>query len=467
MKPTISSWCGIAFLGMGCVAGATAASPDTPHHAPPAVSHVGIQIPIPLAPLAGLYAGLHQPGSASRPDGREWVSLGGGTGFLKYRLWPGDHAATIAENRLSSQASVPFGVEYAKQVNGTITPIAECGQRATAAGAGQLFVQYATGFTQGRNYTLVPSSTITAVDPKQPCLLSTQGVDAAPLMARIYRSDLQLQLQATDRKAGALGNMKPAMSRVWADFQEPLLLNKDQALWLLLNPESVGTGGITTVSDNLAATFGITARPTVVRGSKSSTRSLSLPDPQDRWRDEGFHVSFPVEVPIEEANQRLRETVVGRQWSLGIGVIKVTDATLYPVGSQLGVELVLRGLLPLTVHLQGTPIYDEARGDIVFRDFNYRLAERTPATDLAEEWLHDFLRDELAGRLAIPIRDELDLMRQALEEGLNRDLSGGHLQGTVQTLSLEEVAVQAKMLSIRFKTDGSLRYVVHANAIAP
>ena len=90
-----------------------------------------------------------------------------------------------------------------------------------------------------------------------------------------------------------------------------------------------------------------------------------------------------------------------------------------------------------------------------------------PATDLAEEWLHEPLREELAGRLTLPIREELDVMRRALEKGLNREMSGGRLRGTVKHLSLEDLGVQAASLSVRFKTEGTLRYDARPDVVAP
>ncbi|MFZ1504906.1 MAG: DUF4403 family protein, partial [Nitrospira sp.] len=125
------------------------------------------------------------------------------------------------------------------------------------------------------------------------------------------------------------------------------------------------------------------------------------------------------------------------------------------------------GLLPLTLRLKGTPAYDESTGRILFRDVDYTIKERTPATDLAEEWLHEPLRNELAGRLVFPVREELDLMRQALEKGLNRNLTGGRLRGTVSRLSLEALTVQTASLSVRFKTEGMLHYDAHADIAAP
>ncbi|MBS0171339.1 MAG: DUF4403 family protein [Nitrospira sp.] len=446
---------------------AMAAGTQTPGQAGTQPSAMTIHIPIPVTPLAELYGNIHQQLATRRGQGAEWVTLGGGSGFLKYRLWPDEQGSTTTGDRLLSHSTVPFGVEYAKQIKGAITKIAECGQRDASTGAGRLSVTVATTFKQARSYTVLPASQVSAVQSVHPCILSEQGVDAGPLMAQVYRSNLLDVLPAIDRKAAGLATVKPAVARMWNDLQEPLLLDETEQLWLLLNPVTTAAAGIAPLSGTPAAGYGVIAKPTVVRGPKPTSRHLPLPEPQDHFDNDGFHVDFALQVPMEEANQRLREAVIGQEWSLGVGTIKIVNATLYPLGNQVGVELILRGLLPLTLRLKGTPAYDESAGRILFREVDYTIKERTAATDLAEEWLHEPLRAELAGRLSLPIREELDLMRQALEKGLNRELTGGRLRGTVRQLSLENLAVQAESLSVQFKTEGTLRYDAHADVAAP
>ena len=456
-----------AILSLCATAPAAAAGTGTARHQQMEASSMTIHVPIPMTALAEQYASIHQSLAAHRHTHRDWVTLGGGTGFLKYRIWPGEQSSTTTGGRLLSQSSFPFGVEYARQIKGTVTKIADCGQQDATTGTGRLSVTLATTFSQARAYTLLPVSSVTAVEANRPCLLSEQGVDTAPLMAQVYRSELQEMLPTVDRKAATLVTLKPAVTHIWNDLQEPLLLDEAEGLWLQLNPEAIGPAGVEPLSGTPAAGYGVTARPAVVRGAMPLSRHLPLPELQSQFHDEGFHVAFALQVPIEEANQRLREAVVGQEWSLGVGTIKIVGATLYPLGNQVGVELTLRGLLPLTLRLKGTPAYDEAAGRILFRDVDYTIKERTPATDLAEEWLHEPLRDELAGRLVLPIREELDLMRQALEKGLNRNLTGGRLRGTVHKLALEALTVQTANLSVRFTTEGTLHYDAHADIGAP
>lgn len=467
LRPRQSIWVCALILAASPITAVMAADTQAPGQADAKPSAMTIHVPIPVTPLAELYGNINREVAAHRNRGREWITLGGGSGFLKYRLWPDEQGSTTAGDRLLSHSTVPFGVEYAKQIKGSIIKIADCGQRDASTGTGRLSVTVATMFKQARSYAILPASQVSVVQSAQSCLLSEQGVDASPLMAQVYRSDLLEVLPVVDRKAAGLVTVKPAVARIWNDLQEPLLLDETEHLWLLLNPEATAAAGVEPLSGTPAAGYGVLARPTVVRGTKPTSRHIPLPEAQDHFRHDGFHVDFALQVPIEEANQRLREAVIGQEWSLGVGTIKIVNATLYPLGNQVGVELILRGLLPLTLRLKGTPAYDDSTGRILFREVDYTIKERTPATDLAEEWLHEPLREELASRLSLPIREELDLMRRALEKGLNRDLTGGRLRGTVRQLSLEDLAVQTESLSVRFRTEGTLRYDARADVAAP
>jgi hypothetical protein len=458
-------FCIILLLADPLAALAAGKNVPTPHR--DEISSITLHVPIPMLALSEVYNGIHRDFASQQRATREWIPLGGGTGFLKYRIWPGDQGFKTAGGRLISRATFPFGVEYAKPHSGSLTKVAECGQSDATVGTGRLSIQLATAFARGRGYGVTPKSSIVAIEPVGSCLLSNQGVDAAPLMTQVYRGELQRVLPAVDRKAAGLVSLESSVSRIWKELQEPLLLDEAESVWLLVNPESVGSAGMGTLSEIPAAVFGVTARPTVVRGTKPVTPHPPLPGAKDHFHDAGFHVTFTLQVPIEEANQRLREAVVGQEWSLGVGTIKIAGATLYPLGHQVGVELTLRGLLPLTLRLKGTPAYDEPTGRILFREVDYTIKERTPATDLAEEWLHEPLREELARRLVLPIREELDLMRKALENGVNRNMVGGRLSGTVQQLSLKDLAVQTDSLSATFKTDGMLLYEAHADGMGP
>ncbi|MBX3234884.1 MAG: DUF4403 family protein [Nitrospiraceae bacterium] len=452
-------------LGLG-MASETASAGQSAQPTPPP-SGMAVHIPFSADAIGQYYEQVHDELSERRANGNEWITLGGGTGFLKYRLWPGDHEHSLSAASVRTQSVLPFGVEYAKKVKGTITKLATCGLESPATGAGRLSVSMETRFGYGRSYQLLPSTNIASVEPKGSCLMQERTVDATPLMLQVYRSELQQALPMADQKAKQALSLKAAMVEVWRDLHEPLLLDEAASLWLLVHPEAVGSGAVQPTPTTLTAGFGITAHPAVVRGAKPAVPLRPLPELGDGGAPDGFRVTFDAAIPMEEANQRLREAVVGQEWSLGVGMVRIADAKLYPAGEQAAVELVLRGLLPYTVVLKGTPEYDEAAGQILFKRFDYQIKERTGVTDFAEAYLHDTLRDLLAQHVTVPVRDELDAMRGQVEKGLNRPLKGGRLRGRVEELTLKSLAFHPEGLSASFKIAGELHYDVTASQATP
>jgi hypothetical protein len=419
-----------------------------------------IHIPLPVAAIGRVYEGIHQELSRRRTNSNDWIPLGGGTGFLKYRLWPASQEIALSEREIRLRSLLPFGIEYAKRVGGSPTRLAACGLDSPTAGAGRLSVQLDTRLSYAKGYQLQPSTNVAAVEPTGACLLQDRTVDASPLMSQVYRSELQQALPQLDHKAKQMMSLKQTVSNVWRDLHEPLLLDEAAAIWLLVQPEAVGPGSIQPVPKSLAAGFGITARPAIVRGHRPTASVRPLPELSEAGTPDGFHVTFDAIVPLDEANQRLRESVIGQEWSLGVGMVRIADAKLYPVDEQAAVELTLRGLVPMTVILQGTPEYDETAGQIVFKRFDYRIKERNGVVNFAEAYLHDALRDLLGHRVTVPIRDELNAMRRVVEKGLNRPLKGGTLRGKVDDLLLNQLAFQPTGFAASFRIEGKLQYDV-------
>ncbi|MGC3975660.1 MAG: hypothetical protein QM771_14960 [Nitrospira sp.] len=95
-------WCTLILLAApitsAMAAGTQASAPEGTKS-----SAMTIHVPIPVTPLAELYGNVNQQLAAHRTRGREWVTLGGGSGFLKYRLWPDEQGSTTAGDRLLSQ----------------------------------------------------------------------------------------------------------------------------------------------------------------------------------------------------------------------------------------------------------------------------------------------------------------------------------------------------------------------------
>lgn len=425
-------------------------------------STLRIQMPVPVATIRPLYENLYKARDGNHLSPDTWIPLGGGTGFLKYRSGPVDNHVIQNGPAIASQATVDFSLEYAKKVDGTITKLAECGTGNGNGGRqGRLVVHMSTTVIPTRDYRLLSTSRVDSVGSGNPCVLRQHQVDATPLMAQVYQRSLESRLSQLDRGMQESLSIKSKMAQAWKRLEEPLQLDDQGHMWLLLAPARVQYPNPAPPDSVLPVQMGIIAFPQVITGSRPVIASRPLPVPESGYQDQGFHVGFDVRVPYDMANERLREALVGKEFYMGAGTLKVSAVRVYPVGEQAGVDIDLQGFISVGLSMRGTPVYDEAAGRIAFADFDYVLKKHDPLTSFADQLLHDALRDQLATRLHIPIRDQLQEMQRELEAGLNREIDGGTLHGTVHRMQLVRLHVEPDALLAGFKTDGDVRYDLH------
>ncbi|HEX2055629.1 MAG TPA: DUF4403 family protein [Nitrospiraceae bacterium] len=417
-----------------------------------------LHVELPTAALQPSFDRLYDGHLAGRQGPQEWVALGGGTGFIRYQANRRHSALEVHAKEIRSQATIEFSLDYAKPIAGKVTKTADCGVGAGGSQPGRLAVTISSLLTYQRNYSFEPSSRVTSVDVLHPCLLGPDRVNAAPLMAQVYRSRLESMLPALDRSLRETVSFKAKLSDAWARLHAPIQLDESGTMWLLLSP--LHTEGLEPASRNgtVSAEVGVVATPRVVMGRKPVLAARPLPALGSRYTERGFHVPFDLDVPYDEANERLRRGLVGQDFGLGPGRIVVRRVKLYPVGKQAGVDIDVDGLITLGVKLRGTPVYDRTTETIGFANVEYEMADQNALTTFADELLHEAVRDELAARLKIPLKGSLEEMRRELESALNREIEGGTLHGKVDRIRLLDVAVGPSALSVRFRTDGELRY---------
>ncbi|MET0516240.1 MAG: DUF4403 family protein [Nitrospiraceae bacterium] len=421
-------------------------------------STLRIQMPVPLAVIQPLYERIYDGHDSNHLSPDTWIPLGGGTGFLKYR--PGLVESNLNQNShaILARANVNFSLEYAKKVDGTITKLAECGAGAEPDRPGRLVVNTYTTLTPTRDYRLLTTSHVRSVDSGKSWVRRQHNVDATPLMAQVYRSGLESRLPQLDRRLQGALSIKSKTAEVWRKLQEPLQLDDQGFIWLLVSPAHVKYPKTPPKDAARPVQIGIIAFPRIITGNKPTTSLRSLPDLESGYQDQGFHVSFDVHLRYEVANEFLRGALVGKEFHVGPGTLRIRSVRLYPIGEQAGVDLELQGFLPVRLSLRGTPLYDEEAGTISFTNFDYQVKQHDLLTTFADQMLHDAFRNQLVRRLRIPIRDHLQQMQQELQTGLNREIDGGTLHGTVHRLRLLRLQIQHDALLAGFKTDGELRY---------
>ncbi len=421
-------------------------------------STLRLRLELPVAAFRPLFERAYDGYDAERLGPQQWIPLGGGTGCMKYQARRTGSELILSGSQVESRAMIQFSIEYGKQTNGSLTKLAECGMNPDRSRSGLLKVNLNSRFSFLQDYTFGATSRVTSVDAVHPCLLGPERINGAPLMAQVYRSRLESTLPLLDRAIRDGVSFKAKLSAAWARLQAPIQLDDQGAMWLVVSPMQTQSAESAPTHGALSAEVGIIAAPRVVMGEKPTVPLRPLPRLEGRYKEQGFHVLFDLNVPYEAANEQLRQALVGKEFGIGAGSFAIRRIHLYPLGEQAGVDIDVEGVIALRVKLRGTPVYDEATETIGFTHVEYDMAEQNVWTALADQLLHEAVRAQLAARLKIPIRENLEEMRRELEAGLNRDIEGGALRGKVDRIRLLDLTTGSGALSARFRTDGELRY---------
>ncbi len=179
--------------------------------------------------------------------------------------------------------------------------------------------------------------------------------------------------------------------------------------------------------------------------------------------------TLEVPVPFQEADERLREVLVGQQFGQGVGTVTIQAVHFTPAGerAQVDLDLDLAGLTTVTLQLTGKPVLDEPSQTVSFSQLDYVIKHRSALADFAESLLHDEFRRQLERRLTIPLTGRLEEARRLANDALSRDWKGGRLDGKLTALRIRRLAMERTHFVASILTQGELHYTVASQPLGP
>ncbi len=404
-----------------------------------------------------------------REQADRWIPLAGGLGSLRVPWWRQRLTWRITGSRLEVDEDLHFSLAHAPTPRPDQQPAKHCGTRPPQDPPGAALVRHRATLTLTPRYRASAGDGSARIEVRKICTIPSLTMDPAPLIAAHLTTE---RARLTEILAARLEQgwpIKRQVAAVWDLLQQPIVVDDETRTWLLLKPRLIRTGTIGMRGGWIAATVGILVEPELVRGTLPSQKVRPLPQAEGAGASERFHTTLDVPVPFHEADERLRDTLLGQQFGHNPGVVTVVGARFAPAGHRAQVELDLdvAGIAALTLQLTGTPVFDEPTQTVHFAQLDYAIKNRSAFADLAESLLHDEFRRQLERRLRIPLSDRLEAARRRLNQELNRPWKGGTLQGSMTSLRVLGLSLEPAHIRVRFRSEGELHYTVAGQPIPP
>jgi hypothetical protein len=375
-----------------------------------------------------------------------------------YEARRGPFVAFVSAGQVHLRATLSYAARgYFKPRFGP-TISAGCGGD-TPADRPRVTVELATPLTLTPDWHLSSHSSIARLSPasrtdRDRCTVSVINYDVTDRVVDAARTALTKQLPNIDRKISGV-DLTERFQGWWSLLNRPIRLA--DGVWLLLDPERLRMGSVSSAGDDLIVDAGLDARPRIVAGAEPQVSAPPLPPLGRDTVANGFHIVLEAAIDYATASRTITDALRGKSISEAGGTVTVTRALVSPLPhGQLGLAVTFTGDANGTLVFLGTPKYDRLRGEMTVPNLDYDLTTDNGLIS-AYAWLKsDALRSLFRDKARFPVQPLLDRGKSLLSDGLNRKMGDAvTLSAQVDSVAVAGIFVTSPGIVIRAVATGT------------
>ena len=235
--------------------------------------------------------------------------------------------------------------------------------------------------------------------------IKTQLKDIAPMLDK----QLAEQIKAED-----------VVLEIWNGVQEPILLDETYQLWLSIKPKTIKLSNIESNDKYIRLTSSIDFFADLNFGDKPETDKFIALAPLEREEipSDSFHLEIASAISFPYLNKMVRDELVGYEYKHGKKTIIVSEATLFPNGDYIYVNLSLNGSMSGNVYLRGIPKIDTDTEELYFDNLNFDIKTHKAVIKVADFLIHGAFKRKLNEYLRFPLHEYYIDAKQNIEQGM-------------------------------------------------
>jgi hypothetical protein len=271
-----------------------------------------------------------------------------------------------------------------------------------------------------------------------------------------------------DEQVRGVLDLRAEMEQAWAMLQDPIELSEEYRAWMYFNPQSIRMTPFHSRLDQIEASILVESYPRVVIGA-TLPETISTPLPPFSWTmmgSPGFFMQIQADIPIEEAEDLARVSVVGQRYDQGKRYVVIDNIELGAQEGKLLVKTTLSGSYNGRFDLEGTPRYNTQTNKLEIPDLDVDLRTRNLLFKSAGWLFKGSFRKMIQENIDYYLEDYLKLMRETIQQQFNEmPLGPGiFLDGALSNLQVQFAEISAG--NIRVFVDLSGRLAIHMKGLS-
>ncbi len=313
---------------------------------------------------------------------------------------------------------------------------------------GELALSFKTTYQINPDWTLTTKTDVEYHEwLKQPVLKTGLGNISIETIANLALNRSKKMLtESLDRVVSQQLSLKPYVEDIWTAVQNPVLMSDDYKMWVKTTPLSIGMTPLSNDSRNIKTTIELKCYNDVSFGAKPFFReNTKVPNlTLLNTTTDDFQLQFVTDVPFPEAERLAKGMMVGQVFESGKKKVKIEDLKIWGNNDRIIVLSELSGSFKGKIYFMGKPRFNAAKNAVEVGDLDFHVDTKNMLYKSAGWLFQGPIKKQMAAAMSFPLDENLALLKQSVQESLNRY----EVQpGIILTGQLEEVKVLDTRLS--------------------
>ncbi len=330
------------------------------------------------------------------------------------------------------------------------TPIFSCGQNEPMR---KVSIGYASALSLQPNYKLQSKTTLTSLNPIDPCKISFLNINITERLIEQIRTPLNNLAAQVDQEIAGYP-FRDIMQTFWQQLQSAQ--PAEDFGYLYLQPRALNLQSISMQGSKLSMLLQIRCKPTFTLHALP-LESTPLPNMSKMPVDSGFHVTVDIKARYDSLNKQLQSRFAGNVIEMKGKKIKLDSIHLAPASAaKMIVRVAFSGYKKGVLYLTGTPKVN-AGHQFSIPDLEYDLKTRNLLLKSARLLLDNRIASNLKSSCTIDLNPLILESEKNIESALNQRINQQvSLQGSIKRTSIRHVFAGEQELLIRVEQEGKL-----------
>jgi len=228
-----------------------------------------------------------------------------------------------------------------------------------------------------------------------------------------------------DKEIYKAATLKPTLTKIWSDLQEPILITSRQGkIWIKFICSDIKGKMILTSSDIICIT-NMHAKTFIVTDSTAQVQQNPLPEFKVMKQNDELNKSnlyIYAFTSFEEINENLNKLFQGKAFSAKGRTRVIKNIKAYASTSGLSVNVITDKDDDLVA--SGQLIFDAPTKTLKVKNFDFALAPHNRFINLGDDLFHHAIRDSIAAKLAINLNTIIGKVPNIINKAVEKEKAG-------------------------------------------